>query len=293
MKKFYLILIAFTMSLFTSSAQKVKTVNGEYIYYPPSTQSFEEARQTALYRAQMQILADTFGTMMNMSSATVIRNSADNSDVNSYSLGESSVKGEWLETVGEPEFITSVTEQGMLAIKVRVTGKVREITVSKADFEVKVLRNGTEDRFESNEFHEGDDMFVSFCGSADGYITIYLYDGGTDVYCLMPYQQQRLPVIKVEGGTRYVFFSSRHAYYGVPESVIDEYNLTCSNELEINRLYFIWSPDSYYKAVDSFEAEGIPRVLDQKNFQNWLTRLRVQNNSITVKTIDITIKKNR
>lgn len=292
MKRFSLIIFIFLASHFISVAQKPKVVSGEYTYYPPTSQSFDEARHMALYRAQMQILADTFGTVMNMSSATVIRNTEENSDVNMLSLGESSVKGEWLETIGEPEYSTSVTEQGMLAIKVKVTGKVREITEAKAEFEIKILKNGTEDRFESTEFQEGDDMFASFACPSDGYLTIYLYDGNNDVYCLLPYQQQRSPVIEVEGGTRHVFFSSEHISYGVPASVVDEYTLTCSNELEVNRMYFIWSPDSYYKAVDSFEAEDIPRALELKTFLSWLSRLRSRNNEVAVKTVDIVIKKN-
>ena len=190
MKRIYLIIIALLTSAIVSFAQKPKVASGEYTYYPPTTQSFEEARTVALYRAQMQILADTFGTVMSMSSTTLVENSSDNSSVNMFALNESSVKGEWLETIGEPEFTTSVTPDGVLAIKVSVTGKVREIVEAKADFIAKVLRNGLEEKFESTEFQEGDDMFVSFTSPANGYLTIYLFDGDSQVYCLLPYQQR-------------------------------------------------------------------------------------------------------
>ena len=278
-------------SHFASVAQKSKLVSGEYIYYPPTTQSFDEAKHTALHRAKIQILADTFGTTMNMSSTTVISNSKENSGVNMLALGESSIKGEWLETIGEPEYLAYVTEDGIFVVKVKITGKVREITGSNAEFDIKILKNGTDNKFESSDFHEGDDMFVSFTSPADGYLTIYLYDGDDSVYCLLPYQQQRPCVIPTEGGKRYVFFSSEYASYGVPETLIDEYTLTCTKELEINRMYAIWSPDSYYKAVDSVEDKNIPRMLEFKEFQNWLSKLRTQNSKVTVKTIDITIKK--
>lgn len=292
MKRLSLILIVFSICHVITLAQKPKVVKGEYTYYPPSTQSFDEARREALYRAQMQILADTYGTMMNMSSTTVVQNSGAKSDVDMFSLGESTVKGEWIETIGEPEFTTSVTGNGMLSIKVIVTGKVREIKEYKADFEVKVLRNGLEDKFENSEFQEGDDMFVSFRCLTEGYLTIYLYDGESSVYCLLPYQNQSSSVIETEAGRKYVFFSCMHADYGVQASLIDEYTLTCSKSLEMNRMYVVWSPDSFIKAMDSIEDAGMPRVLDLKSFQNWLSKLRVQNNKVAVKTVDIVIKKN-
>ena len=290
MKRLLLILLTWAASLHLSQAQNTKIVSGEYTYFPPSTQSIDDAKRTALQRAQIQILADTFGTVLNVSSTTVIKNSSESSDVNLFSLSDSSVKGEWLETIGEPEYSTAITEQGMLTIRVRVTGRVREITSSKVEFDIRILRNGTEDKFESTEFREGDDMFISFRSPADGYLTIYLYDSESSVFCLLPYQQQT-SVIETKGGTRYVFFSSAHASYGVQNTLIDEYTLTCSKETEVNRIYIIWSPECYYKPVDSLEEGYLPRMLDFKEFHKWLSKLRIQNNKVSVKTIDILIKK--
>ncbi len=291
MKQFLLTVLLLVAGHFLASAQKPETATGSYTYYPPSDQSLEEARHVALYRAQMQIIADTYGTVMNMSSTTVVKNSKEDSAVNMFSLSESSVRGEWLETIGEPKYSTAITEQGMLSITVTVTGRIREIKEARADFELKVLKNGMEDKFESNDFHDGDDMFISFACPADGYLTIYLYDGEEQVYCLLPYQQQHSPVVKVEGGKKYIFFSAEKADYGVPESLVDEYAMTCSKSMEMNRIYAIWSPDSYYKAVDALEGENLPRMLNLKSFNNWLSKLRVQNSNIAVKTTDIIIKK--
>ena len=75
--------------------------------------------------------------------------------------------------------------------------------------------------------------------------------------------------------------------------MIDEYTLTCEKALEMNRMYIIWSPDNYYKAADSYESEDLPRTLDIKSFNNWLSKLRVHNNKVAVKTIDIVIKKKK
>lgn len=292
MRRFCVCLFIITICQLAAMGQKIKTVSGSYTYCPPETQSFEEARQTALCRAQLQILADTFGTVMTMTSTTRVENSESGSGVDMLSLGESSVKGEWIETVGDPEFKTEITPQGMLAITVHVTGKVREITEAKIEFDAKVLRNGTEDRFEGTDFNEGDDMFLSFRAPSDGYIAVYLYDGADDVFCLLPYQQQSVPAIKTEGRKRYVFFSAKEFVDGIPREAVDEYTMTCSKTMEINRIYVVWSPNEFYRAMDSFEREGMPRSLDLRTFQKWLSKMRTRNKDMAVKTIDITIRKN-
>lgn len=99
------------MSL-SAYAQGIKTVSGEYIYYPPDTESYELSKIKALQRAKEQILADIFGTVINSEATTVVSASQDKSEVNTFSIGNSVVKGEWLETVGEPNsgaFLTRMT----------------------------------------------------------------------------------------------------------------------------------------------------------------------------------------
>lgn len=292
MRRLFVILAITVVSLTGAYAQKVKTVTGEYVYYPPETQSMDEARRTALYRAQIQILADTYGTVMNMTSATVVQNTLDNSSVDMFSLGESSVKGEWIETVGAPEYHTEVTPEGMLAIKVKVTGKVREITHAQTDFTAKVLRNGIEDKFEGTDFNAGDDMYLSFSAPADGFIAVYLFDGDDDVYCLLPYQSSRAGIVKTMAGERHLFFSSDHPYGVENSGMVDEYTLTCERDLEINRIYVVWSTSSFIKANDVKGDELIPRMLDYASFQKWLSSLRVADRNLAVKTFDIQIRNN-
>ena len=190
-------------------AQKVVTVSGEYIYYPPDTESYEVSKQKALRRAQTQILADNVGTVINAGAATVVTAAGEgSSEVSTFSLGESLVKGEWLETIGEPEFMRFLDGSGMLAIKVTVRGRAREISSSSIDFDARILRNGVEDKFESLDFNEGDDLYLAFEAPLDGYLAVYLYDGGTHAYCLLPYINMSSGAVAVKGGEKYVFFSS-------------------------------------------------------------------------------------
>lgn len=292
MKRFLFILVLSVLGCMEAVAQKIKTVSGEYIYYPSETQSLDEAKRVALYRAQVQILADTYGTVLNATSATVVQNSSDNSSVDMFSLSESSVKGEWLETVGYPEYCTEITPEGMLAVKVKVTGKVREITHAQVDFTARILRNGTEDKFEDTGFNAGDDMYLSFSSPADGFIAVYLFDGADDVYCLLPYQSSREGIVKTLAGERHLFFSSEHPYGVEHAGMVDEYTLTCERELEVNRIYVVWSTSSFVKANDVKGDESVPRMLDYASFQKWLSAIRVADRNLSVKTFDIQIRNN-
>lgn len=271
--------------------QHVKTVSGEYTYYPPASLSLDQAKQIAVHRAQIQILADNYGTRLVSTSTTNVSNSQENSQVDYFSLSESVVKGEWLETIGDPKFDIDFSEDGMWVIHVSVKGKIREINESKVDFQAKVLRNGVEDRFEGTDFKEGDDLYFSFIAPVDGYLSVYLYDGNEDVFCLLPYQNQTASTIKIQQDRRYVFFSCEHSDYGVEDTVVDEYTMTCERDMELNRMYVVWSTNPFFKTTLTGSYEGLPRYMAYSHFQKWLSKLRTQDNQSVVQSIDLTIRK--
>lgn len=277
-----LALLFITINVF---AQKVKTVSGTYIYVVPETQSFFEAKETAIQRAKIQILADTFGTVMDMSSATSI--SQDGAQT--HALSQSQVKGEWLETVGTPA-ITKLFEGDKLAIRVEIKGKIRQVVSSTIDFTAKPLCGAPDLRFANDNFASGDDMFLYFQAPGDGYIAVYLYDGGDDVFCLLPYQRQTKGVFPVKGGKEYIFFSTETYDGDTPVGMIDEYTLNASSDLEMNRIYVIYSPNRFTKAVDSCIADSVPRNLSFNDFQKWLSHMQAEDNQVGVKSIDITIR---
>lgn len=281
------------MSL-SAYAQGIKTVSGEYIYYPPDTESYELSKIKALQRAKEQILADIFGTVINSEATTVVSASQDKSEVNTFSIGNSVVKGEWLETVGEPKFSRFLDKNDMMAIKVKVSGRVREIGMSSLDFDARVLRNGVEDRFESADFISGDDLFVSFRAPVDGYLVIYLYDGKDTAYCLLPYLSMNQRAVNVKGGERYVLFSSDDAVPPVKPTDVDEFSMTSEQPVEFNRIYCIYSLDEFTKALDvKSDLASLPRGIGFRDFQKWLSGMRIHDTKIKVKTFDITIKQER
>ena len=268
-------------------AQKTERVTATYTYYAPEHVSIEEARRVALQRAQLQAIADAFGTIVTQTNATTVKNENGKSDVSLLSLGASEVKGEWLRTDGEPEYEIAY-EDGMLAVTVRVKGVIRGIVNAAVDFQAYVLCNGTEDRFEQDRFRNGDDLYLSFQSPVDGYLTVYLLDAEGTAYCLLPYRGDTGGRVAVKGNRRYVFFSVDD----VPaeeRGMVDEYVMTCGNREELNQIYVIFSPQLFTKAVD-YAGEGVqPRELPYEEFQQWLFNCRKQDREMRVEVKHIVI----
>lgn len=287
MKHILLLLsVLFTLPVFS---QKMKTVEGEYTYHAPENVTLEEARRTALDRAKIQALADAFGTIVSQTNATHVKNRNGSSDIDFLSVGGSEVKGEWIETVGEPQYDISY-EQGMLVVKVCVKGKAREIVSAQIDIKAKVLRNGTEDKFESEEFRDGDDLYLSFVSPVSGYLAVYLVDAEQKAYCLLPYRSQTDGIYKVEANRRYLFFNIKEAPLQ-ERQYVDEYVMTCSRSSEQNILYLIFSPNYFVKATDSNAVETLPGELEYGMFQKWMTKYRKRDEKMNTMIIPITINK--
>ena len=205
------------------------------------------------------------------------------------SLSSSDVKGEWLETIGEPKYEISY-EQGMLVVKCAVSGKARELVATQNSFVAKILRNGTEDRFESDNFKSGDDLYLSYQSSTKGYVAVYLIDDSKNAYCLLPYQSSQDGKVRVDANTRYVFFNSKTAAPLFQPADVDEYNMTCEKAAETNYIYVISSPNPFIKAIDNAVA-GLPRELKYEDFQKWLTKNRTADKDMQVEIKTISVKK--
>lgn len=95
-------------------SQKVRTVDGEYTYVVPENVDLEKAKQVALERVKIQIIADEFGTVISQSNSTSVKNENGKSNVDFISLGGSDVKGEWIETIGAPVFKTEIMVNNLL-----------------------------------------------------------------------------------------------------------------------------------------------------------------------------------
>lgn len=272
------------------SAQRAKRVRGEYTYHAPENVTLEEAKRTALERAKIQLIADEFGTVIAQTNTTFTENSEEKSAVDFQSFSASDVKGEWIETIGEPKYSISF-EQNMLVVKVRVEGRIREITKAKVEFTAKILCNGTEDRFERSDFKDGDELYLSFTSPTDGYLAVYLLDTNRDAYCLLPYVGDEDGRVFVENNRRHVFFSINQKDKSRKDATpIQEYTMTCEKGCESNYIYIIFSPNSFTKASDKSTNNSLPRMLSFSNFQEWLNRCRMKDKDMVVEMKKIMIQ---
>lgn len=287
-KKILCILAGCTFSICCFS-QKTKTVSGEYTYYVPENIDLEKAKQIALERVKVQLIADEFGTVVSQNNATTVKNSNGKSDIDFVSVGGSEVRGEWIETIGEPDFKPSF-DNGQMIIKVHIKGKIREIVSADINFRALVLRNGTEDKYEDDTFKSGDDLFLSFTSPISGYVTVYLVDNDGTAFCLLPYQNQEQGNVKINANERYVFFSEKLSPQNL-KAYVDEYTMTCSRSQELNQVYVVFSPNTFVKATDGKREETLPRELSNEGFQKWLARNRTKDKDMTYKKIAISIRK--
>lgn len=283
-----ILILSFPTAFF---AQQVKKVVGTYTYYAPEDVSLERAKRTALERAQIEAIAEAFGTDISQYNSTRVTNKNGHSDIGFLSISSSDVKGEWIETIGDPEY-TITYDRNMLVVKCIVKGNIREIESATIDIKAKVLRNGTEDRFESSEFHNGDDMYLSFQSPVDGYLAVYLIDDNGDAFCLLPYRNNADGIQKISANTPYVFFSEKHVSLE-ERALVEEYTLTCEHSIENNQIYVIFSQNHFVKANDNNIGELLPREIDGKSFQSWLAKVRRKDKYLNFNSKQITIKKEK
>lgn len=290
----YKSIIVFLMITLPVFSQKIKTVEGEYMYHAPDNVTIEQAKRTAVERAKIQALATEFGTIVSQSSTTSIANINGESSTNVLTLSDTDVKGQWIEDLGEPRVQVNY-EGDMLVVTAKVKGKAREILSAGVDFTSKILRNGKEDKFESDDFKNGDDLYLAFQTPAKGYLAVYLVDAENRAYCLLPYRNMD-DIYQVNANKRYLFFSQEEAP-AEEQPLVDEYALTCERQMEYNYIYVIFSRNQFTKANDAASNKqidgyaGAPRELSYEDFQKWLGKCMKHDAEMNMKKIPITIKK--
>lgn len=280
------ICIVFSICCFS---QKIKTVDGEYTYVVPENVNLDKAKYIALERLKIQLIEEEFGATVSQSNSTLVKNSNGKSDVDFVSIGGSEVNGEWIETIGTPRY-NIYYEKDMLVVSVKAKGRIREIISTAVDVKSLVLRNGIEDRFESDTFKSGDDLYISFQSPTNGYLVVYLVDTEQRAFCLLPYQNMKEGFFNVEANKRYVLFSTQTAASEI-KPYVDEYTMTCIHDQEINQLYVIFSTSPFVKAIDDKLEKELPRELANEDFQKWLAKYRTRDTNMVVKKTTITIRK--
>lgn len=269
-------------------SQKTSKVSATYTYYAPETMSVEEAKRIALERAKIQAIADEFGSVVSQSTSTVMSNMNGQSDTQFFSLGGSDVKGEWIETTGDPAYEIKF-ENHFLVVNCSIKGKAREITQSKIDFIAKPLRNGTTLKYESTEFRDGDDLTLYFSSPTKGFLSVYLSDEQSGVtFQILPYRKSDGEPVEIEPNKEYIFFSKKVADFEARDN-IDEYRLTLNQQIEYNTLYIILSSEKYNTAICQAGDTYVPNYMQSEQFMKWLTSFKksIKNYKVEQQTIKI------
>ena len=283
----FILFIIFMSSVLMAYSQRTAKVSATYTFYAPETMSVEEAKRVALDRAKIQAIADEFGTVVSQSTTTVISNKNGESDTQFFALGGSDVKGEWIETIGEPSYEVSFAEHN-LVVTCTVIGKIREIRPTKLYFEISILRNNQEAASDQIIFNNGDEMALKFQASSSGYLSLFWVDlKSNTVYRILPYSQDSHPLQNILTNTPYIFFSKSNSN-GMDPSYIDEYIMTCENGVEYNELFAVFSDKEYNTQNLQLLSTGMYGV-SHDDFQSWLARIKRSSNDVLIKKYEIKI----
>lgn len=284
-KIFLLIVCSFLAGVI--QAKNEYTVVATYRYYVPEHMSLEEAKRTALDRAKISAIEEKFGTVVSQANTIIIDNENGQSKSKFTSFGGSQTKGEWIETLSQPVYNIEM-ENGFTVISVSVKGKIREISKNNIDCKVKILRNGIEDKFESTEFKNANDLYISFQSPRNGYLSVYLLDT-ENAYCLLPYKRQLEGIFEVEANKEYILFNKKMPDKIQPQ-LIDEYVMRCDDIQETNMIYVLFSPNKFQKTVDNEVETYSPRILANEDFYKWVEKQNRKDENFTIIQTPITIK---
>ncbi len=280
--------LAITLTPFSGFALKEMSVNGEYTFYGDGSHSRDECKRLALEGARIEALKSAFGTIV--SQDIVQHDMVNDGGESTYfsAMSATEVKGEWIADDGEPQFTYSVDNDGNLVVKCSIKGRARELSNESTDFQTLVLRNGNEARFADTTFANGDDLKLLVKAPVDGFLAVFLVGEDRQTYALLPYLNDPDGEVKIKRGKEYVFFDTEKA--DSKHGPVDQLVLTSESPSEYNRIYVVFSPNKFSRAVDTYTDELTPRSLSFDSFKRWLAKCLKIDPKMGVKIINLQIK---
>ena len=283
-----LIAILFLLPIFSVYASDILSVTGESTYYDDGTKSKVECMRLAAEQARIDALAKKFGTIVSQDILQADRITGGKETNDFLSLSSTEVRGEWIADDDKPEYEFSHDVNSNLVVHCKVRGKAKEISNEAPGCEALVLRNGTDKRNADNIFRDGDDMYLYFRGSVDGFLAVFLEDEGGNVYLLLPYPRDTKTRVPVSKDKEYVFFSREHDKAGEKLGVpVEEMVMTAPDGPEYNRMFVVYSPEYFSRPVMNAGA-GLPSMKSEE-FNKWLVKARRNDNKMGVKAMNLRI----
>lgn len=292
MKRTSLIICALLICL-VSFAGDIKHISITYEYISDNpNETPEQAERTAIQMAQQKALEEHFGLDVVGITSTMQRNRQEGQQVSStsdvFSLRETSVRGEWIETTSQ-KVLEKTFEKGFWHVKVYIAGRARNHSTDKPAIQY-VFINNAHDKQNRDQYYDGDDIFLRFTSPISGALCVYLVDAEQNAYCLLPYQSSTIGYQKIDANQEYLFFSTS------TDPNADEYTLNTMQSSEQNALYVIFSPNTFTKAADqqagkNWRNEQLPRQLNYEELMKWLARNQTRDENMVVRREVVTIRK--
>lgn len=269
-------------------ADGVKKVEGTYTYYGDKNDSPASARRKALEGARIDAISKKFGTIVTQDVLQADRIGANGEDTKFFSLSATELKGEWIADDGEPVYEQALDADGNFVVTCKVKGTAKEISNESVEFEALALRNGKTKGNATTEYHEGDDLYVSFTAPMDGYVAMFLMLEDGKVLKLLPYISSGRQEARVNKNYDYVFFDDQRAAGDF--GTIDSFQIATNGEIEFNKLYVLFSPTAFSMPMTKI-VNDIP-TLGEEDFHKWLVRTRRNDAKMGVKQINLRLMPN-
>lgn len=292
MKRCLLTICAMLICL-VSSADDIKRISITYDYISDNpNETPQQAELRALQLAKQKALEEHFGLDVVGINSTLQRNRQEGGVVTTtadvFSLSETSVRGEWVETTKE-QVLEKTFEKGFWHIRVYVAGRARNHSTDKPEIQYAFINNA-HDRQNRDQYYDGDDIYLRFSSPVSGALCVYLVDAEQNAYCLLPYQSSTIGYQPVDANQHHLFFST------ATDHTADEYTLNCEKSSEQNALYVIFSPNTFTKAIDqqagkNWRDEQLPRQLTYKELMKWLSKNQTRDENMVVRHEIVTIRK--
>ena len=293
MKRGFVLFLLVLACLVSSAKDDIKHVSATYEYISDNeNETPEQAERIALQQAKQYALEEEFGLDVLGMTSSLQTNRQEGQSVKSTSdfmaLSETSVRGEWIETIKE-RVIEKSFEKGFWRVKVYVEGRARNLSTEKVAIEYALINN-SHDRENRTQYYDGDDVYLRFSTPVAGALCVYLVDAEGMAYCLLPYQSAQDGCQLVEANREYLFFSSEE------DINADEYTLNCQRSSEQNVIFIVYSPNRFAKAGGkqsgkNWRDEQMPRQLDYESFMKWLARNQIRDEAMVVRREIVTVRK--
>ena len=266
MERALLFVCIFLTFSYAKSQVKRERCSGTYPYFYSENISHAEAKAKAVEKAIIMALADRYGTTITSESLLKLTNDGDKFN----QISKLQVKGKLVKHLHQPKISAPSFEDNMFRIDVTVDFYAKAIEYAPVEFIAKPLRNGLDDKFESDTFCDGDKLYVSFTSPKAGYAAIFFEDNET-VNCMLPYIDE-YDSFQVSKDKKYVFFTQDN----------NTYHLICGDEPEINYLHILFSSKKF---IDG----DIIREMSPVKFQDWLAVRRNYDDALQIQSIIIKI----